>query len=101
MASLDVASPRRGDELGQGFDATWAATFTRAPYSPSATRNHCVFCWATFVEPGDRRSDARDEGYVTTAPFSAVGDDCLWVCDPCFHEHKEEFAWQVAHASIQ
>jgi hypothetical protein len=99
MASLEIASPTRSGES----DPTWGATFTWAPYTAStepSRRNHCVFCWATFVEPGDPIPDARDEGYVTSTPISSVEDDSLWVCDSCFHEHKDEFAWQVARTNV-
>ena len=95
MASVEVASTTGGEDPGRGFDPTWGATFTWAPYTPSATPNHCVFCWAAFATPGSA-PDARDEGYVAVVPFSTAGEDCLWVCDSCFDENKDEFAWQVA-----
>ena len=97
MASVEVASIRSRQEVGRGFDPTWGAVFRWAPYRPSTTRNHCVFCWAPFAEPGDFESDAHAEGYVTAAPFNAAADDYLWVCDSCFYEHRDKFAWRVAH----
>jgi hypothetical protein len=99
MASLEVARTTADDALDAAFDPTWGATFTWSHYSLSATRNHCVFCWAAFVEPGDAHADARDSGYV--ASLSALSDECLWVCESCFHENKDEFAWQVAPTIVQ
>jgi hypothetical protein len=99
MASVEVAHGSGTHDPGRGFDPTWGATFTWAPYTPSTAPNHCVFCWAPFAEAGEPGSDARDEGYVTVAPISAAVDDCLWVCDSCFHENRDEFAWQVARAN--
>jgi hypothetical protein len=98
MTSSEVASTLYSEDT---FDPTWGATFTWSPYGPSSTRNHCVFCWATFVEPGQTGADACCEGYVTSAPRSAADDEHLWVCDSCFHENKQEFSWQVAPSSVQ
>jgi len=48
--------------------------------------DHCVFCWAKFME--DERSDALNEGYVTS-------DGRHWICLTCFHDFHESFEWKV------
>jgi len=63
------------------------ATFSRKKYAKRSERwdhDHCEFCWATFSE---REGDLH-EGYVTA-------DDYRWVCDECFADFKERFAWKL------
>jgi hypothetical protein len=103
MASVEVASPRGGEQIGYVLEPTWGAIFTWARYNPPTgygARHHCVFCWAIFVEPGCPEPEARIEGYMTCVSPRGGGDHDFWVCDSCFHEHKDEFAWQIAPANL-
>jgi len=49
--------------------------------------DHCTFC---FKKIWDRAADDEaDVGYTTA-------DDYTWVCDDCFADFKDRFAWSVA-----
>lgn len=47
--------------------------------------DHCVFCWAKISEdePGALRTGYTDE------------DDYWWICEECFQDLKDIFAWEV------
>lgn len=53
--------------------------------SPTWDHDHCVFCWAKFME-----AEAGDyqEGYVTE-------DGYYWICPLCFDDFKDKFQWTV------
>lgn len=79
------------------------ATFVRKPYAAwSATwdHDHCAFCTRKFVESGS----ALESPETVTAGYAAVGrgpkgeDDYHWVCDCCFRDFRDRFAWKVAES---
>jgi hypothetical protein len=71
-------------------------TLVRKPYratSDAWEHDHCVFCWAKFVDPGfsgAHAAIARADPAVQTEGYAAVGtapqgqDDYHWVCAACF-----------------
>jgi hypothetical protein len=46
--------------------------------------DHCEFCWARMSNQ-PRTNEEYDRGYVTR--------DGRWVCEPCFEDFKERFAF--------
>jgi len=83
-----------------GAELTWKRYHAR---SETWEHEHCVFCWARFMDPayyeGHRRHIAEHpevltEGYTTTASHEQ-GADYHWICKPCFDDFAERFAWRV------
>lgn len=64
----------------------WWKTYTR--YRESWDHDHCAFCWAKFSE--DEQAEER-EGYATEGDYH-------WICNLCFEDFKDSFAWQVIDA---
>jgi hypothetical protein len=56
--------------------------------TPSWDHEHCDFCWAKFMEVGV--PGTLHEGYTHNMEFRQV-----WICDSCFSDFKERFAWTV------
>lgn len=54
---------------------TWTQT------RPNWDHDHCDFCGTTFP-------DEAESGYCTL-------DEDIWICDICFEDFKEMFAWRV------
>ncbi len=53
---------------------------------PDWDHDHCEFCWAKFMERD--LPDVLHFGYTTR-------DRERWVCETCFEDFKELFAWCV------
>lgn len=65
--------------------------------------DHCVFCWAKFLDPefsefyrrqAAEHPDIQVEGYTTTAEHEH-GADYHWICKLCFDDFAEHFQWRV------
>jgi hypothetical protein len=79
------------------------ATLVRKPYraySETWDHDHCVFCWATFIDPTgsdvspkyvDEHPDVLTEGYATTADHPR-GADYYWICSDCFDDFAQPLA---------
>ena len=59
----------------------------RAP-RPDFDHDHCEFCWAKFAE-SSTVADSLQAGYTTD-------DQYRWICEPCFGDFRDRFAWRVA-----
>jgi hypothetical protein len=68
----------------QGAVLRWEAY---APYREDWDHDHCAFCSAKFAE-ADLIPGALHEGYATL-------DHYHWICETCFIDFKERFAWRV------
>ncbi|MCI0613976.1 hypothetical protein L0244_13400 [bacterium] len=67
----------------KGVDLIWKRY--RQP-SDSWDHDHCSFCWAKFAEIDEPNS--LREGYTTS-------DDYHWICQKCFEDFQDLFAWNV------
>jgi len=76
-------------------------------YSETWEHDHCEFCFAKFMDPDyspehkkfiEEHPDVLTEGYATTAEH-ADGADYHWICDTCFNDFSERFAWLVVTES--
>jgi len=87
---------RHDDWRLQGQDRyLQGVTLVRRPYrryskNPNWDHDHCEFCGAKFML-GDL-PDVLHEGYATI-------DDYHWICETCFEDFRERFAWQVVSSS--
>lgn len=66
------------------------ALLTWRPYKmpkPTWDHDHCEFCWAKFMEPGN--ADTLHEGYY-------CGAEDTWICPKCYEEKKTEYQWRIA-----
>jgi hypothetical protein len=88
------------DSYLHGAALTWKRYHAR---SPTWEHEHCVFCWAKFMDPdfsdADRRHiaehpDVLTEGYATTAEHDQ-GADYHWICKPCFDDFAVRFQWRI------
>ncbi len=87
------------------------ATLVWKPYrasSGASEHEHCVFCWAKFVDPIFSDAHAamtREDSTIQREGYAALGtgpdkqDDYHWVCATCFVDFRERFEWRVAEAS--
>lgn len=57
-------------------------------YSETGNHDHCEFCWAEFCLENCLNSP---HGGWTTE------DNYCWICEQCFEDLKELFAWKVDH----
>lgn len=73
-------------------------------WSETWEHDHCEFCWAKFVDPAFSEAHARlvrEDHEVLTEGYAALGtgpegeDDYHWICDTCFNDFRERFAWRV------
>lgn len=62
---------------------------TWTQYAPHWDHDHCEFCWAKFSAASD---DLRD-GWATD-------DEYRWICDTCFADFRDRFAWVTGRASV-
>ncbi|MBL8798890.1 MAG: hypothetical protein JNM56_33710 [Planctomycetia bacterium] len=53
---------------------------------PDWDHDHCAFCWQKFTE--DTSPEALAIGYTTA-------DRKHWICEGCFADFKDQFAWQL------
>ena len=51
---------------------------------PDKDHEHCEFCWDKF----GRGDNMLKEGYCTEDAYN-------WICDTCFEDFKEMFAWKL------
>ena len=59
----------------------------RTPFTPLSKtwdHEHCEFCWGKF----GRGDNMIKEGYCTEDAYN-------WICDTCFEDFKEMFAWKL------
>lgn len=80
-------------------------TVRRMPYfrwSESWDHDHCEFCGAMFMVPEDLISGSSEadehiqhEGYANEEVPDQT-DHYWWICDDCFVDFSETFAWRVA-----
>ena len=71
------------EEYLKGVTLQWK---TYSKYRPGWEHDHCEFCFAKFMEPGEE--DTLHEGYATE-------DNDHWVCEKCFEDFKDMFKWKV------
>jgi hypothetical protein len=86
------------------------ATVVRKRYrawSVTWDHDHCQFCWAKFVDPESSEAHGRlaredpeilTEGYATLGTGPEGQDDYHWICDRCFADFRERFAWHIGAA---
>lgn len=88
------------DRYLHGAELTWKSYRAR---SETWEHEHCVFCWAKFMDPDFSKEhaghiaehpDVLTEGYTTTTSHEH-GADYHWICKPCFDDFSERFAWRV------
>lgn len=60
--------------------------YRRYPLNPEWDHDHCEFCGAKFMV--EDYPDVLHEGFSTE-------NDYYWVCEKCFFDFKEYFAWEV------
>lgn len=53
---------------------------------PTWDHDHCEFCWAKFMEPGN--PDTLPEGYWVEAQDA-------WICKECFEKRRGDHHWVV------
>ncbi len=53
---------------------------------PEWDHDHCEFCWAKFME--EELPGVLHYGYTTV-------DHYRWVCEACFEDFRDRFAWRV------
>ncbi|MGZ3649986.1 MAG: hypothetical protein ACXVB9_05770 [Bdellovibrionota bacterium] len=53
---------------------------------PGWDHDHCEFCYATFMEPGNKNS--LPEGYYVPA-------EDTWICPDCFKKECARYEWVV------
>jgi hypothetical protein len=56
---------------------------------PDWDHDHCEFCGAKFMDIDD--SEVLREGWTDA-------DEYRWICDSCFAEFRNRFAWVVGEA---
>jgi len=61
-------------------------------YSPRWDHDHCVACWAKFMEQDDPTEEIEHEGWTTTALY-IHGARYEWVCLQCFADFREAMGW--------
>ena len=52
--------------------------------------DHCEFCWAKFMDIDD--PEILREGWTDA-------DEYRWICDTCFADFQDRFAWNVVEAT--
>lgn len=67
---------------------------TYRTYRPDWEHDHCVGCWAKFMERDDPSEQVEREGYATTDEY-AHGAQYEWVCLRCFAHFSEAMGWTV------
>lgn len=70
-------------------------SFMRKPYRAYRLgweHDHCVGCWAKFVEFGIEEEGIVHEGYATTSEY-VHGGEYEWVCVPCFEQFHDVMKW--------
>jgi hypothetical protein len=60
--------------------------YRQYPKNPKWDHDHCEFCWSTFMV--EVLPDTLQQGYATE-------DDYRWICEQCFADFKDVFAWKV------
>ena len=60
------------------------------PASRSNDHDHCVFCWAKFMEKP--LPETLQSGYSTV-------DRYYWICKACFDDFNDLFGWKVTSAA--
>jgi hypothetical protein len=61
---------------------------------------HCEFCWAKFMDENDppHPEDTHvifHEGYEIVPEWGATQGVRSWICDQCFRDFHERFAWKL------
>lgn len=90
--------PGHWGQFGQEDIYPVGTVLERRPYkAPKAAwdHDHCIFCWAKFVDPhlseASRRAIQGDPEILTSGyTKESVGE---WVCPSCFDEFAERFGW--------
>jgi hypothetical protein len=62
------------------------------PPRPEWDHDHCVGCWAKFMEKAGR--EIEQSGYAVTAECEK-GQDYYWICASCFVALKDQLEWAV------
>jgi hypothetical protein len=64
--------------------------------APRSNLVPCEFCRRKFVEASDPvPAGAVTTGYAAVGRSPEGGDDYYWVCDGCFADFRERFAWTI------
>ena len=71
-------------------------------WSESWDHDHCEFCWAKFMpagtaSPEDAGEPLHHQGY-TNEDVEGREDHYWWICEECFADFKDRFAWTVKPA---
>ena len=72
----------------------WQMKTYRAPRA-DWDHDHCVGCWAKFMEHDSPAEPIEHEGYATTADY-LKGAEFEWVCKKCFADFSEPMGWTLA-----
>jgi hypothetical protein len=75
----------------QGRELRLTAWFSSRP---GWDHDHCEFCAAKIWDRPAGENEYR-RGYVTD------DDNYHWVCEPCFADFRERFAWRVVGARAE
>ncbi len=93
---------RKPDHWGQtGQDRIFppGTTLELRPYRaprPTWDHDHCIFCWAKFMDPeatGPSRRAVESDPEILTSGYTSGPDSGRWVCPRCFEEFAERFDW--------
>jgi hypothetical protein len=76
-------------------DATFVHKAYRA-WSPTWEHDHCSLSTRKLVEKPTGAADELTEAWAAVGRGPAGQDDYHWVCDDCFKDFRERFAWKVA-----
>jgi hypothetical protein len=83
------------------------ATVVWKPYragNEGREHDHCEFCWAKFMDATfseehrtfiEEHPDIRTAGYSTLGTGPEGDDSYRWICEDCFNDFREQFAWRV------
>jgi hypothetical protein len=103
MSVTDDWRLRGQERFLQGAELVWKHY---RPWSATWEHDHCVFCFAKFMDPGfsdghqhyvDANPDVLTAGYTTTARHR-LGAEAQWICENCFVDFAERFEWTVARS---
>ena len=59
--------------------------------------DHCIFCWAKFLDPGSSEASRiaiESDPEILTSGYTAGPAGGEWVCPSCFEEFADRFSWR-------
>jgi len=69
----------------------WEMKVYKAPHA-DWDHDHCVGCWAKFMENDSPVEPIEHTGYATTAEYPK-GAQYEWVCKKCFADFSDAMGW--------